>query len=98
MRALAAAVLLLCIPSCVLLDANRSNKTFDTLVVVKGTLAGQVPEGKPAFVVLFRRGADGAWQRQASRVMYSPGTFEFLTAPGHVQVFAFIDENATSAF
>jgi pimeloyl-ACP methyl ester carboxylesterase len=95
MRALAA--VLLWVPACVLLDANRSNKTFDKLVTVKGALKGTVAAGKPAFVVLFRSAPEG-WQRQASRVLYGPGSFEFLTVPGRVQVFAFVDENLSSAF
>jgi pimeloyl-ACP methyl ester carboxylesterase len=81
----------------VLIATNRNNKTLGTLVTVKGTLAGSLPAGRPAFVVLFRSGAQG-WQRQASRVLYAPGAFEFLTTPGPAQVFVFVDADGDSAF
>ena len=82
---------------CVLLDANRNNKTIGGLVTVKGTLVVP-PHGKPVFAVLLHQVEQKGWQRQSSRVLYEAGAFEFLASPGHLQVFAFVDLNGDHAW
>ncbi len=80
---------------CVLVRANRNVKTLDQIATVKGDLSAQLPDGKPAFVVLLRDGGHG-WEIQSSRLLYTPGPFVFLTRPGTVSVYAFADTNGDS--
>jgi predicted esterase len=81
------ALSLLC--SCVLVNASRNATAFDSLV----TIRGDINQGFPTFLVLFRE-LNGGWERVSSRVLYAPAHFEILAEPGTLKLYAFTHASA----
>lgn len=86
------ALLTLMLTSCVLVRAQRNNEDLATITTLRGTLQGGASEGKPRWVVLFKK-LGGKWTRYSQLVLQKEGPFEFLCLSGQYQLVAFEDQN-----
>ena len=98
MRLTSAALALLILSGCNLLQVRRANEKLIPLCELDGTVKAVAsgPE-HPIIVVLLSNNA--ATQRVlATVVMYRPGPFHFFAEQGHYTLFAFSDDNSNLSF